>query len=122
MVNNPSTNARDVALIPGWGRSPGEGNENPLQYSCLEISRPEEPGRLQSMGPQRVGHNLGTEQQQCTITCLLMVINKQESNIPESVSIAIRGVKMLGLQTRLLQQKVQIFFLKKKGVRCRRTG
>ena len=27
---------RDVGLIPGWGRSPGEGGDNPLQYSCLE--------------------------------------------------------------------------------------
>ena len=26
----------DLGLIPGWGRSPGEGNGNPLQYSCLE--------------------------------------------------------------------------------------
>ena len=25
----------DVGLIPGWGRSPGEGNSNPLHYSCL---------------------------------------------------------------------------------------
>ena len=29
-------NARDQGLIPGSGRSPGEGNGNPLQYSCLE--------------------------------------------------------------------------------------
>ena len=29
-------NARDPGLIPGWGRAPGEGNGNPLQYSCLE--------------------------------------------------------------------------------------
>ena len=29
---------RDLALIPGLGRSPGEGNGNPLQYSCLENS------------------------------------------------------------------------------------
>ena len=28
--------ARDESLIPGSGRSPGEGNGNPLQYSCLE--------------------------------------------------------------------------------------
>ena len=28
--------ARDVGLITGWGRSPGEGNGIPLQYSCLE--------------------------------------------------------------------------------------
>ena len=29
-------NVRDLGLIPGLGRSPGEGNGNPLQYSCLE--------------------------------------------------------------------------------------
>ena len=28
-------NAGDANLIPGWGRSPGVGNGNPLQYSCL---------------------------------------------------------------------------------------
>ena len=31
-------NAEDLGLIPGLGRSPGEGNGNPLQYSCLENS------------------------------------------------------------------------------------
>ena len=38
VVKNPSVNAgdiRDVSSIPGSGRSPGEGNGNPLQYSCL---------------------------------------------------------------------------------------
>ena len=38
MVKNHPVNAgdtRDASLIPGWGRSPGEGNGNPLQYSCL---------------------------------------------------------------------------------------
>ena len=50
-------NAGDLGSIPGSGRSPGEGNGNPLQYSCLENPRMEEPGRLQSMGSQRVGHN-----------------------------------------------------------------
>ena len=36
MVKNPLTNAGDVGSIPGSGRSPGVGNDNPLQYSCLE--------------------------------------------------------------------------------------
>ena len=39
MVKNPPTNARDVrdrGSVPGLGRIPGEGNGNPLQYSCLE--------------------------------------------------------------------------------------
>ena len=31
-------NAGDLLSVPGWGRSPGEGNANPLQYSCLENS------------------------------------------------------------------------------------
>ena len=31
-----SSNAGDLSLIPGSGRSPGEGNGNPFQYSCLE--------------------------------------------------------------------------------------
>ena len=32
----PACNAGNLGLIPGSGRSPGEGNINPLQYSCLE--------------------------------------------------------------------------------------
>ena len=39
MVKNPPVSAgdtRDVGSIPGSGRSPGEGNGNPFQYSCLE--------------------------------------------------------------------------------------
>ena len=35
MVKNLLANAGDMALIPGSGRSPGGGNGNPLQYSCL---------------------------------------------------------------------------------------
>ena len=38
VVKNPPVDAEDVGLIPGSGRSPGEGNGNPLQYSCLENS------------------------------------------------------------------------------------
>ena len=39
VVKNPPANTgdvRDASSIPGSGRSPGEGNGNPLQYSCLE--------------------------------------------------------------------------------------
>ena len=46
--------AGDLGSVPGWGRSPGEGNGNLLQYSCLE--NPMDGGTwLQSMGSQRVG-------------------------------------------------------------------
>ena len=60
VVKNPPANAgdiRDAGSIPGWKGSPGGGNGNPLQYSCLENPMGEEPGGLQSMGSQRVVHN-----------------------------------------------------------------
>ena len=49
VVKNPPVNAgdiKDVSLIPGSGRVSGEGNGNPLQYSCLENSGTEECGGL----------------------------------------------------------------------------
>ena len=56
-VKNLPANAEDPGSIPGLGRHPGEGNGNPLQYSCLRIPWTEEPGGLQSMGSHRVRHH-----------------------------------------------------------------
>ena len=59
MVKNLPTNegdAGDAGSIFGLGRSPGEGNGNPLQYSCLQ--NPMDRGAWQSVGSQRVRHNL----------------------------------------------------------------
>ena len=54
-------NAGDLASIPGLGRTPGEGNSNPLQYSCLE--NPMDRGAWQTTvhGVARVRHNLVTK-------------------------------------------------------------
>ena len=57
VVKNLPANVGDTSLMPGLGRSPGEGNGNPLQYSCLENATTAEPGGLQSMGSQRVRHD-----------------------------------------------------------------
>ena len=60
VVKNLPANAgdiRNVVLIPGLGRASGKGNGHPLNYSCLENPWTEEPGRLQSIGPQRVRHD-----------------------------------------------------------------
>ena len=57
MVKNLPANARDVrdmGSTPGLGRSPGEGNSNPLQYSCLE--NPMDGGAWQAT-MQRAGHD-----------------------------------------------------------------
>ena len=62
VTKNLPANARDMGSIPGSGRSPGERNGNPLQYSCLGNPIDKDPGRLQSMGSQEVRHNLATEQ------------------------------------------------------------
>ena len=61
VVKNLPANSGDVGSIPGSGRSHGDGNGNPLQYSCLKIPWTEEPGRLQSMRLQRVRHDRGTK-------------------------------------------------------------
>ena len=50
-------NEGEPGSIPGLGRSPGEGNGNPLSTLAWKIPWKEEPGRIQSMGSQRVGHD-----------------------------------------------------------------
>ena len=55
-------NARDTGSIPGLGRSPGEGNGNLLEYSCLENPTDREAWRLRSMGLPRVRRESALEQ------------------------------------------------------------
>ena len=65
VVNNLLANAGDVCSIPGLGRSPEEGNGNPLQYSSLGKSHGQRT--LVSYSPRghkRVRHDLATKQQQ----------------------------------------------------------
>ena len=56
-----SCNAGDPGLIHGLGRSPGEGNGNPLQYSCLENPMDREAWQATVHGVTRVGHDLVTK-------------------------------------------------------------
>ena len=53
-----SRDMRDADLISGSGRFPGEGHGNPLQYSCVENPMDRGPGGPQSIGSQRLRHNL----------------------------------------------------------------
>ena len=53
-----------MGLIPGWGRSPGEGTSNLLQYSCLGNPRDRSLAGHSPWGCKRVGYNLATKQQQ----------------------------------------------------------
>ena len=57
MVKESAYNAGGLGWIPRSGRSPGEGNGNPLLYSCLGNPWTEGPGRLQSMESQGIRHS-----------------------------------------------------------------
>ena len=63
-VKSLPANAGYMGSIPGSGRSPGEGNGNPPQYSCLE--NPMDKGAWPAIvhGVMRVGCKLSTKQQQ----------------------------------------------------------
>ena len=67
MVKNLTANAggtRGVGSVPGSGRSPGVGNDNPIQYSCL--GNPMDRG---AMASQRVGRSFEKQQQEiCQFT------------------------------------------------------
>ena len=53
-------NVGDLGLIPGLGRSPGEGTGTPFQYSCLENSMDRQAWQATVFSLQRVGHDLAT--------------------------------------------------------------
>ena len=53
MVKYLPANAGDVGSIPVSGRPSGEGNDKPLQCSCLGNPIDKDPDRLQSMGPKK---------------------------------------------------------------------
>ena len=63
--------AGDPASIPGWGRSPGEGHGNPLQYSCLE-----NPHRQRSpAGYSPWGHTSQTQLKGFSVHTLTLIAN-----------------------------------------------
>ena len=76
MVKNPPANAGEMGSIPGLRRSPGEANDNLLQYSCLE--NPMDAGTWQATvhGVARVRHDLATKKQQhSTYSIVFMRLN-----------------------------------------------
>ena len=65
LIGKESTcNAGETGLIPGSGRSPGEGHGNPFQYSCLENPMNRGAWWARVHGSQRVEYNLVTKQRE----------------------------------------------------------
>ena len=67
MVKNLPANAGNLVMIPGLGRSSGERNGYPFQYSCLENPVDRGPWQPTVDGVKRAGHNLETKEQQQSI-------------------------------------------------------
>ena len=87
VLKNPPANAGDVSLIPGSGRSPGEGNGNPLQYSCLGNPMDRAPWWAPVMRSQRARHDLATQQQQQPY---YQQMDKANTNTKTDMSVSIK--------------------------------
>ena len=93
-------NAGDPGLIPGLGRSPGEGNSYPLQYSCLQNPMGRGACVTDSLGSQRVRHNGATNTftfhfQAFSVCC--SIVDSQHpstkfcSHLPTLLALNLRG-------------------------------
>ena len=91
LVGQPVKNLpaiQDTGSIPGSGRSPGEGNDNPLHYPCLENPMDREAWWATVHGVSRVGHNVVTESppppciilKNCTVLSCSIVSNSLQTH------------------------------------------
>ena len=74
MVKDLPANAGDSGSIPGWGRSPGEGNGKPLQYSCLENPMDRGAWQVTVHGVTRVGRDLATTERERAVMYSMMTV------------------------------------------------
>ena len=90
---------KDPGSIPGSGTSSGEGNGNPLQYSCLENPMDREACGLQPMGSQRVRHDWKTNNGIKDVKCLTLYLalesaysDTRVSAVPGDIPLLLSGV------------------------------
>ena len=82
MIKNPPANAggtRDVGWIPGSRRFSEEGNDNPLQYSCLENPIVRGPWWATVLGVARVGHDLATKEREMIMMIFALSLQRENS-------------------------------------------
>ena len=92
----PAWQYRRHGFHPWSGKILWRRNGNPLQYSCWEIPWTEDPGELQSMGSQRIGHNLVPEQQAMGTTKMSVICEQGETSKQEIKHIVVWWVRWQG--------------------------
>ena len=107
-------NIREADSIPRLGRSSGGRHGNPLQCSCLKNSHGQEPGRLQSIGSQRVGHDWSdwARMRACMYVCMpWSEVAQSCPTLCNPVDCSLPGFSVHGiLQTRKLEWVTISFF------------
>ena len=96
-------NARDLGSIPGWGRSPGEGNDNPLQYPCMENSMAREAW-------QAIVHGVTKSQTRLNITNTQISQYSSDDLCRKSIldgTMELRGVLNICLQSSSIQTSLR---------------
>ena len=83
-------NAGDVTSIPGSGRSHGEGNGNPLQYSCLENPMDRRAWQATVHGVTRVGYDLATNPPPHVYQASLHHFSSEGGRLPVAGTIMVR--------------------------------
>ena len=113
MVKESAWNAGDMGLIPGSGRSPGEGNDNPLQNSCLE--NPMDRGAWKATSPR--GHKESDMTEQLKHFHSIQVIRALPVFLPAGLIASLTtwwiwssGAYMLFLQMPAHQQVLLLLF------------
>ena len=86
VLQNSPANAGNKGLVPRSVTASGRGNGIPLQYAYLKSPWREEPGWLQSMGSQRVGHDLVTEHADGCYSECHRITHLSEENICNALS------------------------------------
>ena len=123
VVKDLPAKARDLGLIPESGRSPGEGNGNPLQYSCLENSMDRGVWFAMSMGSQRVGHDLVNKQWRCHLWNLTQSTRSESdlnSNLPlRSYVVFSKLLNLSYLDVHTCHVEVTVVPRSKAKMRCR---
>ena len=108
MVKNPPANAGDVCSIPGLERSPGEGNANLLQYSCL--GNPIDRGAWQATVHEAAKESDRAEQQQQQSLTLTLVWNV--GDLPASVCLLLKETGGGGWEPVVWKHRTHMFLQK----------